>query len=65
MFNVTVAAKFSTHAKIKYTELYLIDLLSLGVTYVKKIHQFPSSTKKMYAKENWFLFCLTVYFKFS
>ena len=28
MFNVTVAAKFLTHAKIKYMELQLI--LSLG-----------------------------------
>ena len=24
--------------------------------YVKKIHQFLSSTKKLHAKENWFLF---------
>jgi len=24
--------------------------------YVKKIHQFLSSTKKMHTKENWFLF---------
>jgi len=46
MFNVTVAAKFSTQAKIKYT-----DPLSLGLMYVKKIHQFLSRTKKMYAKE--------------
>jgi len=56
MFNVAVAAKFSTHARIKYTELYLIDLLSLGLMYVEKIHQFLSSTEKMHTKENWFLF---------
>jgi len=36
MFNVTVAAKFLTRAKIKCMELYLIDLLSLGLMYVKK-----------------------------
>jgi len=36
MCNVTVTAKISTHAKINYTELYLIDLLSLGLMYVKK-----------------------------
>ena len=40
MFNVTVAAKFSMHAKIKYMQLYLIDLLSLGLMYVKKINSF-------------------------
>ena len=57
MFSVTVAAKFSTHAKIKYTELYLIDLLSLGLVNVNKIHQFLTGgpTKKMHARENWFL----------
>ena len=37
-------------------------LLSFGLMYVKKIHQFLSSTKKMDTKEIWFLsFCLTVY----
>jgi len=36
MFNVTVAAKFSTRAKIKYTELLPIDLISSGLMYVKK-----------------------------
>ena len=46
MFNVTVAANFSTHAEIKCTELYLIDLLSLGLMYAKKNHQLLSSTKK-------------------
>jgi len=35
MFDVTVAAKFSAHAKIKYTELHLIDLLSLGLMCLK------------------------------
>jgi len=46
MFNVTVAAKFSTHAKIKYTELYLIDLLSLGLMCVKKITRFCQVLKR-------------------
>ena len=36
MFNVTVAAKFLTRAKMKCMELYLIDLLFLGLMYVKK-----------------------------
>ena len=40
MFNLIVAAKFSMHAKIKYTELLLIDLLSFGLLYVKKITTF-------------------------
>ena len=40
MFNLTVAAKCSTHAKIKYTQLQLIDLLSLGLMFVKKITSF-------------------------
>ena len=54
MFNVTVAAKFSTHAKIKYTQLQLV---SSGLMYVKKIHQFLSNIKKtMDTKENWFPF---------
>jgi len=62
MFYVTVAAKFSTHAKIKYTELKLMDLLSLGLMCVKKIHHFLSGIKNMRTKENWFLFFyLTVY----
>ena len=56
MFNVTVTAEISIYTKIKYTELYLIDLLFLGLMCVKKIHQFLSSTKKMHTKENWFLF---------
>ena len=61
MFNLTVAAKCSTHAKIKYTQLQLIDLLSLGLMFVKKNHQFLSSTDKMHTKEDWFLFfCFTV-----
>jgi len=44
-FNVTVATKFSTHAKIKYTELYLIglDLLFSALVCVTKIHQFLPS----------------------
>jgi len=46
MFHVTAAAKFSTHAKIKYTKLYLTDLISFGLMCVKKIHQFLSSTKQ-------------------
>ena len=56
MLNVglTVAAKFSMHAKIKYTELQLIDLLFLGLVCVKKIYQFQSSTKTMHTKENCF-----------
>ena len=33
-----------------------VDLLFLDLMYVKKIHQFLSSTKKMHTKENWFLF---------
>ena len=40
MFNVTVAAKFLTHAKIKYTELQLIGLLFLDLMYVKKFTSF-------------------------
>jgi len=56
MFNVIVAAKFLTHAKIKYTELLLIVLLFLGLVYAKKIHQSLSCTKKMHRKENRFLF---------
>jgi len=40
------------HAKIKYTELYLI----LSLMYVKKIHQFLLSIKKMHTKENRFFF---------
>jgi len=47
MFNVTVAAKFSTHAKIKYTELSLIYLLSLGLMYMKKITSFCQVLKKV------------------
>ena len=48
--------KLSTHAKIKYTELKLMDLLSLGLMCVKKIHHFLSGIKNMRTKENWFLF---------
>ena len=47
MFNVTVAAKFSTHAKIKYTQLQLV---SSGLMYVKKIHQFLSNIKKRWIR---------------
>jgi len=56
MFNVTVAAEFSVHAKTKYTELYLIDKLFLGLMYAKKITRFCQVVKKMHTKENWFLF---------
>jgi len=58
-FNVTVAAKFLTHAEIKYTKLQLADLLSLGLMFVKNSPL--SILKVMRAKENSFLFCLTVY----
>ena len=60
MFNVTVAAKFSTHAKIKYTQLQLV---SSGLMYVKKIHQFLSNIKKNDGSEGKLVpvFCLTVY----
>jgi len=51
MFNVTVAAKFSTHAKIKYTELYLIGLLSLGLMYVKKFVSFCRVLKRCAQKK--------------
>jgi len=58
MFNVTVAAKFSTQAKIKYT-----DPLSLGLMYVKKIHQFLfyQGLKRCTQKNLISFFCLTVY----
>ena len=46
MFNVTVTAKLSTHAKINYTELYLMDLLSLGLMHVKKFISFCQVLKK-------------------
>ena len=60
MFNVT--AKYLTHAKIKYTELWLSDLLFLGLLYVKKFTSFCQVLNKMHTKENWFpFFCLTVY----
>jgi len=39
-------ANFLTRAKIKYTELYL----TLSLMYVKKIHQFLSTIKKMHIK---------------
>jgi len=42
MFNATVAAKFLTHAKIKYTDS---SLLFLGLMFVKK-YQFLSSIKR-------------------
>ena len=47
MFNVIVAAKFSMHAKIKYTELSLIYLLSLGLMYMKKFTSFCQVLKKV------------------
>ena len=56
MFSVSVAAKFSTHAKIKYTELYLIDTL-FRPNVCEKIASF---CQKMHTKENWFFFCLIV-----
>ena len=51
-FNIIITEKFLTHTNIKYTELYLI----LSLMYVKQIHQFLSSIKKMHTKENWFFF---------
>ena len=61
MFNVTVAAEFSVHAKTKYTELYLIDKLFLGLMYAKKNHQILSSCKKDAHKRKLVSFyCLTV-----
>jgi len=41
-FRVTVTAKFSIHAKIKYTELFCMR----SFVYVQKIHQFLSSIKR-------------------
>jgi len=54
MFNVT--AKYLTHAKIKYTELWLSDLLFSGLLYVKKFTSFCQVLKEMHTKENWFFF---------
>jgi len=51
--------KFSAHAKIKHTVLYLIDLLSLGLMYVKNFTSFCQVLKKMHAKENWFFFSVS------
>ena len=56
MFNVTVAAKFSTQAKIKYT-----DLLSLGLMYVKKFTSFYQGLKRCTQKNLVPFFCLPVY----
>ena len=64
MFNVTVAAKFSINAKIKYMELQLIDLLSLGLMYMKKFTSFCQVLKKMHRKLVPF-FCFTVYMQTS
>jgi len=60
MFNVTVAAKLSTNAEIKYTELYLIDLLSLGLVCAKIIFtSFCLVLKKMHTKRKLVpFFCL-------
>jgi len=61
MFNFTVAAKFLTHAKIKYAELYLTNLLSSVLMYVKKIHQYLSSIKfRCTQKKIGSFFCLAV-----
>jgi len=56
MFTVTVTAKFITHAKIKYTELYLIDPLSLGQMCVKKFTSFYQVLKTMLPKEIGFFY---------
>jgi len=62
MFNVTVAAEFPVHAKTKYTELYLIDKLFLGLMYAKKITRFCQVVKKDAHKRKLVSFyCLTVY----
>ena len=61
MFNFTVAAKFLTHAKIKCTELYLTDLLSLGLIYVKKFISICQVLKIDALKRKLVLFlCVTV-----
>ena len=49
--------KFSTHAKIKYTELWLHR-----PSVCEKIHPYLPSNKKMHITKKWFLFCLTVYY---
>jgi len=51
MFNVTVAAEFSVHAKTKYTELYLIDKLFLGLMYAKKITRLCQVVKRCTQKK--------------
>jgi len=61
MFNVAVAAKFSTQAKIKYTELQLTDLLSLGLTYAKKFTSFCQVLKDSSKRKSVPFFCVTVY----
>jgi len=51
MLNVTVAAKFLTHAKIKYMELWLTNFLSLGLMYVKKFTSFCQVLKRRTQKK--------------
>ena len=61
MFNVTVAAKFSTHAKIKYTDVAYRSTF-LRPNACEKNHQFLSSIKKDVQKRKLVPFlCLTVY----
>jgi len=35
MFNVTVATKFSTHAKVKYTQIVAYRSTVFGIMYVR------------------------------
>jgi len=61
MFNDTVAAKFSTHARIKHGIVaYRSTFLRPNVC--EKIHQFLSNTKKdAHKRKLVLLFCFTVY----
>ena len=64
MFDITVAATFSTHAKIKYALHRIVAYRSAFLrpnVCEKKFTSFLSSTEKMHTKENWFLFSLIVY----
>jgi len=59
MFNVTVAAKFSTRAKIKTHGIVAYTFLDVCE---KNSPVSVPSIKKMHTEENWFIsFCITVY----
>jgi len=58
MFNVTVTAKFSTHAKLKIHRIVAYRSTFLSPDVCEKMTSF---CQVLHTKENWVFFCLTVY----